>query len=62
MMGVVINNSLNLIQSEFKGVRMLIPSILAAVENVLASGKPLEGRNVVEISNFSQEFHPRFKF
>jgi len=43
MMGVVLNNSLNLFQSEFKGVRMLIPSILAAMEAVLASGKPLEG-------------------
>lgn len=42
-MGVVINNSLALFQTEYKGIRVLIPAFLAAMEQVLTSGKPLEG-------------------
>jgi hypothetical protein len=43
MMSVVINNSLNLFQNEFKGARIVVPAFLAAIEQVLASPKPLDG-------------------
>eukprot|EP01114_Cavostelium_apophysatum_P000081 TRINITY_DN1007_c0_g1_i5.p1 TRINITY_DN1007_c0_g1~~TRINITY_DN1007_c0_g1_i5.p1 ORF type:complete len:802 (-),score=236.83 TRINITY_DN1007_c0_g1_i5:97-2502(-) len=43
MMAVIINNSLNLFQTEFKGVRVLIPAFLTAMDQILTSGKPLEG-------------------
>jgi hypothetical protein len=44
MMAVILNHSVNLFQSELKGVRILVPSYLYALETVLTnSGKPLEG-------------------
>lgn len=49
MMAVILNNSLNLFQSEFKGVRILIPSFISAIEQVLTSEKPLEGTNILFI-------------
>jgi hypothetical protein len=43
MMAVIMNNSLNLFQSEFSCARMLIPSFIQAMEQVVLSGRPLEG-------------------
>lgn len=43
MLAVILNNSLSLFQSEFKGVRMLIPAFISAIELVMTHGKPLEG-------------------
>jgi hypothetical protein len=43
MMSVVINNSLNLFQSEFPGVRTVIPAYVAAIDQVLTSAKPIDG-------------------
>eukprot|EP01119_Soliformovum_irregulare_P014246 TRINITY_DN3888_c0_g1_i5.p1 TRINITY_DN3888_c0_g1~~TRINITY_DN3888_c0_g1_i5.p1 ORF type:complete len:730 (-),score=262.15 TRINITY_DN3888_c0_g1_i5:86-2275(-) len=43
MLAVVVNNSLTLFQSEFLGVRMLVPHFITALNQVLTSVKPLEG-------------------
>jgi len=43
MMAVILNNSLTLFQCEFKGIRMLVPSFFAAIQQVLMPSKALEG-------------------